>query len=457
MTIITRTGGGIAEVEATSSIPQLVAILAPEAPMVRAEIEWDSSDRVEVEVPGSLNPLVLISDIDQGVNVQVPTAPALLVGVVPSAAQDAIDRAIEESLRNSESAQQARLDAIAERRRIEEYRNEILDNIGTVDDVVRQQILTWGTVTENALKEEFQTGVLVNYYTINGVDTAIAGALTAFSAGFSNDVQSIQTTLETDYYTAAETDLAISNASLTLMSQLESPSGSIGQLTAILGTDYYTVVQADSAIAAATTTLLSELVSPTGAIGKVNAMLLSDYYTIAQVDTAIAAATNTLEASIDDVSATVTSQQIAIATLEGNAEALVAFRTVAGSAGALLELTATSNPDGVASTARIAAEKIILEGSITADLIEANSITSNQIAANTITANKIAAESVTAPILAAGAVTAEKISVGSLSAITATVGLLRTATSGARMEIHSDRILVFDANGNVRVRIGNLA
>ena len=52
------------------------------------------------------------------------------------------------------------------------------------------------------------------------------------------------------------------------------------------------------------------------------------------------------------------------------------------------------------------------------------------------------------------AVTADKISVTSLSAICATIGLLRTASSGARLEVESNQIRVYDGNGVLRVRMG---
>lgn len=56
-----------------------------------------------------------------------------------------------------------------------------------------------------------------------------------------------------------------------------------------------------------------------------------------------------------------------------------------------------------------------------------------------------------------GAIHGAKLAVSELSALTATIGLLRTATSGARMEVHSDKIKVFDSSGNERVRLGNLS
>lgn len=51
-------------------------------------------------------------------------------------------------------------------------------------------------------------------------------------------------------------------------------------------------------------------------------------------------------------------------------------------------------------------------------------------------------------------VSASQIAVSSLSAISATIGTLRTAVSGARTEIHSNLILVYDSNNVLRVRMG---
>lgn len=61
---------------------------------------------------------------------------------------------------------------------------------------------------------------------------------------------------------------------------------------------------------------------------------------------------------------------------------------------------------------------------------------------------------ITSEMIQASAVTADKISVNSLSAISATIGTLRTATSGARTEIKDNLIEVYDANNNLRVKMG---
>ena len=69
----------------------------------------------------------------------------------------------------------------------------------------------------------------------------------------------------------------------------------------------------------------------------------------------------------------------------------------------------------------------------------------------------IGSNAIVAGHISANAVTADKINVGSLGAITATIGTLQSASSGARLVVETDKIKVFDSNGNERVRIGNLS
>lgn len=83
-------------------------------------------------------------------------------------------------------------------------------------------------------------------------------------------------------------------------------------------------------------------------------------------------------------------------------------------------------------------------------------IDGSKIITGTIGASQIVGGSITANELAAGAVTADKLNVTSLDAVSATIGTLKSATTGARMEIHTDRILIYDASNVLRVKIGNL-
>ncbi len=121
-------------------------------------------------------------------------------------------------------------------------------------------------------------------------------------------------------------------------------------------------------------------------------------------------------------------------------------------------IVAADIASGTITATQIAAATItgakIAAGTIAAGNIAANTITASEIAANTITAAQIASNAITADEIAAGAVTAAKISVTELSAITATIGTLRTATTGARLEIASNQIRVYDGSNVLRVRLG---
>ena len=61
---------------------------------------------------------------------------------------------------------------------------------------------------------------------------------------------------------------------------------------------------------------------------------------------------------------------------------------------------------------------------------------------------------ITKNMLQAKSVSADKLQVDTLDAISARIGTLRTATSGARTEIKDNLIEVYDADNELRVRIG---
>ena len=126
----------------------------------------------------------------------------------------------------------------------------------------------------------------------------------------------------------------------------------------------------------------------------------------------------------------------------------IAANTIVAADIAALTITAAQIAASTITGAKIAAN------TITASKIAANTITANEIAANAITATEIATNAITADKINAGAVTAAKMSVTSLDAITATIGTLRTATTGARLEIASNQIRVYDSSNVLRVRLG---
>lgn len=244
-----------------------------------------------------------------------------------------------------------------------------------------------------------------NYYTSAQTDSAITGSATTLQA----NIDAVSSTLSTDYYTSAETDSAISVASTALQSNIDGISSN-------LSTNYYTIAQADTAITAAETGLQSN-------IDGVSSNLSTNYYTSAQTDGEISTATSTaqtaLQSNIDDVAAdlvtesttranadsaisttvtdltttvgtntsSISTQAAAITDIEGNMAAVLAFRVKAGTAGAELELIAADDPvSGSTSSARLTADNIILDGTVTADHLNISQLDAIAADVGTITA-----------------------------------------------------------------------
>lgn len=61
---------------------------------------------------------------------------------------------------------------------------------------------------------------------------------------------------------------------------------------------------------------------------------------------------------------------------------------------------------------------------------------------------------ITKGMIQAGAITGDKLDVKDLSSITANIGVLRTKSTGARMEIRDNCILIYDEQNRLRVRMG---
>ena len=184
----------------------------------------------------------------------------------------------------------------------------------------------------------------------------------------------------------------------------------------------------------------------------------------------------------------ITANEIAANAITANeiaANAVIASKISAGSISASKIAANAVNASKIAANA-ITADKVaanaITAGSIAADAVTAGTvaagaintdqlaanaitsakiftgaITANKVATDAITANKILASSIITSKIAAGAVTANKISVSELSAVSAQIGTFTSAASGARLVIQDDKIIVYDASNNIRVKIGNLS
>lgn len=94
----------------------------------------------------------------------------------------------------------------------------------------------------------------------------------------------------------------------------------------------------------------------------------------------------------------------------------------------------------------------IADAQITTAKIANLQVTNAHIADLTVTGAKIADATIASAKIIS--LQANKVVASSLSAITATIGLLRTATSGARLEVESNQIRVYDSSNVMRVRMG---
>ena len=131
------------------------------------------------------------------------------------------------------------------------------------------------------------------------------------------------------------------------------------------------------------------------------------------------------------------------------------------------KLSATSNDYGIKVIDASGAVKFqsgsttVMDGGI----ITANTITATQINADTITATEIAANTITSTELAADSVTATEIDVANLSAVSAdlgtvtagtiTGGTIRTSSSNPKLQLDSNGLYAYKADGTNTAFIGN--
>jgi hypothetical protein len=221
-----------------------------------------------------------------------------------------------------------------------------------------------------------------DYLTTTDTNSAISAAITTLRSEIEDPSgSSVGATLDQNYLTSAETNSAIASADATLKSNIESPTGTI---RSILTTQYLTSADTDAAIAGAISTLKSEIEDENGT--SLGATLSQNYYTSASTDAAIAAEISTVQASINGVSSDVTAVSNALADVEGNLAASYTLRVSAGGASAGFEIVAADNPGGPASTIRMDADNILIDGTVTADHIDSRGLSIRDANGNIILA-----------------------------------------------------------------------
>lgn len=228
-----------------------------------------------------------------------------------------------------------------------------------------------------------------------------------------SQVDGVVSDLNVNYYTAAGTDTAISLVETSLQSNIDGVSAN-------LSSEQITRANADSAIA-------GDVSSLTTRVGSAETAITNEATTRSNADSAIASDVSSLTTRMGAAESSVTTNANAISTVEGYQAATYTLRVSAGGASAGFEVVAADNPiSGPKSAIRMNADNILLDGTVTTPHLQAN------------------------------AVTADKINVTSLSAISATIGTFQSASSGERVVIKDDQILVYDSANRLRVKIGRL-
>lgn len=210
----------------------------------------------------------------------------------------------------------------------------------------------------NSSTGQVKATALTGYYTKSQTESAISAQVSSLSATILTPGGQVRSTLLTSYYTSAQTDAAITAQVDSLESQILNASG---QVRSSLLTGYYTAAQTDSAISAVQTTL-------TGQINTGNSNLQGQITNILGLNisptSALAVTLTDLVADVGVAQSSITAQGSAIADLEGNASAGYLIRAQAGGSVSLLDLVAADGSAGSASVAKLAADTILLDGTV---------------------------------------------------------------------------------------------
>ncbi|MDF1804062.1 hypothetical protein [Thalassovita sp.] len=206
----------------------------------------------------------------------------------------------------------------------------------------------------------------------SGVSTDIA-ALVAEDGALASRLDAVEATTDDNAAAIATETTARTDADTALAGQIATISTATGDNAAAITAETVARTDGDSALAGQITNL-------TASVNASFAGISTDLAALVDEGGALAGRLDTVEATAGDLTASVSTQATAIATLDGHLSSTLAFRTVAGSGGASLELVSSSDPSGDASVARITAGNILLDGSVYAQHLAAGTITADRIA-----------------------------------------------------------------------------
>ena len=203
---------------------------------------------------------------------------------------------------------------------------------------------------------------IVSAYAESAENAALAATMQADAAAGSATAASGSATAASGSATAA------AGSAATATTQATAASGSASSATTAAGT--------------ATTQAASAATSASNAAGWATAAQTS-----ANAYSALSTSISTVSASLSTTNANVATNAAAIATLNGYASATYSLRVKAGASTAQLELVASNDPTGPASTLLVDASNILLNGTVLASHLAASIITVDQLTSQSLDAS----------------------------------------------------------------------
>lgn len=185
------------------------------------------------------------------------------------------------------------------------------------------------------------------------------------------------------YVTAASIDEDELDRLLPLQNTIQQVNQDIDSANTYIQNEADRLDDADAAI-------VSDVDALTLRVGDAETAITSEATARSDGDTALAQQISTVEADLNTAEAAVTQNASAIATIESYQAATYTLRVDAGDASGSLELVAADDPiNGPASAVRIKADNILLDGTVTAPLLNVGYLSAIASDIGTVTAGKV--------------------------------------------------------------------
>jgi len=212
-----------------------------------------------------------------------------------------------------------------------------------------QQALTDAAAVQGNL-DTAVAGIAADIAGLAEADGTLSASIASLTADLSTETQARVAAVQSEALARTEGDQVLAG-------QITSLSTTLGSVQSTLATGYYTRAETDQALAAVETALAGQIDGLSADVTQILGLSIDP-------GSALAVALSDLQTRIGTAEASLTTQGTALATLAGNARAGYLIRAQAGGAVSLLDLVAADGSTGPVSVARLAADDILLDGSV---------------------------------------------------------------------------------------------